>query len=316
MNDTSMITKNGACIDLIERLKASPFYQACQNAFRDGTDLPLIVQPVHDPNFNPCRASTNKNPFCQLLNSSHGTCEQCMKEQQKLLSHSMEKAFSLTCFAGLEETAVPIRLGNSTIGFLKTGQIFTKKPTPEQFAAVTHALDAAKYSAAEKKKVLEQYKLTPVFKLSKYKGMITLLSIISLQLSDFLNRLLLESKNDEPAIVRKAKAYIDERITNNIDKKITLGEISNEVHVSVFYFCKAFKQATGMTFTEYVNRKRIELAKGELKNTEKQITEIAYAVGFQSLSQFNRCFLKFVGESPRQYRLSARKVPADLLIFS
>ena len=71
-----------------------------------------------------------------------------------------------------------------------------------------------------------------------------------------------------------------------------------------------------MTFTEYVNRKRIELAKGELKNTEKQITEIAYAVGFQSLSQFNRCFLKFVGESPRQYRLSARKVPADLLIFS
>ncbi|PQJ28653.1 helix-turn-helix domain-containing protein [Rubritalea profundi] len=67
-----------------------------------------------------------------------------------------------------------------------------------------------------------------------------------------------------------------------------------------------------MTFTEYVNRQRVELTKEELKNTEKPITEIAYAVGFQSLSQFNRSFLKFTGEPPRGYRQHTRNIPTGL----
>jgi len=310
MKKSSPITKNDPNENLIERLKASPFYQACQNAFRDGTDLPLIVQSVHEPDFNPCHASKNQNSFCQLLNSSHGSCEQCVMEQQNLLSHSMEKAFTHTCFAGLKESAVPLKLGHSTIGFLRTGQVFTQQPNLEQFKAATDSLKSAGYSKTELKQTLAKYEQTPIFDQEKYSSMITLLSIISLQLTEFLNRLLLESRNDEPEIVRKAKELIADRI----DEKITLGDISSEIHVSVFYFCKVFKQATGMTFTEYVNRQRIELAKGELKNTGKSVTEIAYAVGFQSLSQFNRCFLKFAGESPRQYRQHAREIPTDLLV--
>ena len=135
-----------------------------------------------------------------------------------------------------------------------------------------------------------------------------MLGIISLQLTEFLNRLLLESRSGEPEIIKKAKAFISERIT----EKTPLKDVAQEVHVSIFYFCKLFKQSTGMTFTEYVNRKRIELAKGELKNTEKTVTEIAYAVGYQSLSQFNRCFLKYSGESPRHYRERIATVPEEI----
>jgi AraC-like DNA-binding protein/ligand-binding sensor protein len=306
MNDT----KNDSEKHLIERLKASPFYQACQNAFRDGTGLPLIVQYAHEPDFNPCHASKNQNSFCQLINSSHGPCAQCVMDQDDLFSHSMEKAFSHTCFAGLKESAVPLRLGHRTIGFLRTGQVFTEQPTPEQIKAATDSLDAAGYSKNELKQTLEKHKKTPVYDQGKYSSTITLLSIISLQLTEFLNRLLLEVKSDEPEIIRKAKSII----ADHIDEKITLSDISSEVHVSVFYFCKVFKQSTGMTFTEYVNRQRIELAKGELKKTGKPVTEIAYAVGFQSLSHFNRCFLKFAGESPRQYRQHVNEIPTNLLV--
>lgn len=306
MNDT----KNDSVKYLIERLKATPFYQACQNAFRDGTGLPLIIQSAYEPDFNPCHASKNQNAFCQQINSSHGPCDQCVKNQDVLFSHSMEKAFTRTCFAGLKETAVPLRLGHRTIGFLRTGQVFTEQPTPEQFKAVTDSLDAAGYSKTELKQTLEKYQQTPVYDQPKYSGSITLLSIISLQLTEFLNRLLLEDWNNEPEIISKAKSII----ADHIDKKMTLADISSEVHVSVFYFCKIFKQSTGMTFTEYVNRQRIELAKGELKQTGKQVTEIAYAVGFQSLSHFNRCFLKFAGESPRQYRQYGRETHTDLIV--
>ena len=113
-----------------------------------------------------------------------------------------------------------------------------------------------------------------------------------------LDRLILENHPHEPEIVRKAKDFI----TDRIDEKLSLAQIAKEVNVSTYYFCKVFKQSTGMTFTEFTNRHRIELAKQELVQSEKLVTEIAYAVGFQSLSQFNRSFCKFAGESPRDYR--------------
>ncbi|MBT8037891.1 MAG: helix-turn-helix domain-containing protein [Verrucomicrobiae bacterium] len=288
--------------DLIENLKRSPFYQACQNAFRDATDLPLTVISAQHSAFNPCHSSPHRNPFCQGINASHGTCRECIREQEHLLSHAEKKAYTHTCFAGLTETAVPLRLGHQTIGFLKTGQILIHQMSSEHVALLRQKIAASGYSEAELDHLFEQYKQTPVFGETKYEAIITLLSVISLQLTELLNRILLESKTNEPDIIRKAKELIADRI----DERISLGEISDQVHVSVFYFCKLFKQSTGMTFTEYVNRQRIELAKGELKNTEKPVTEISYSVGFQSLSQFNRCFLKYAGEAPREYRQHSR----------
>ena len=58
-----------------------------------------------------------------------------------------------------------------------------------------------------------------------------------------------------------------------------------------------------MTLTEYVNRKRVEMAKRELLKPGAIITETALNVGYQSLSQFNRCFRRYVGEAPTQHRI-------------
>lgn len=199
-------------------------------------------------------------------------------------------------------------LGRKKVGYLKTGQVFTTPPTAEQLHALHDMLDADDSLKVNKEKIVKHYKQSPVFEEEQYSGMVTMLNIISLQLTDFLNRLLLESQTGEPEIIQKAKAFIADRI----DEKISLEQVANEVHVSIYYFCKQFKQHTAMTFTEYVNRQRIELAKGELKNSNKAVTEIAYAVGYQSLSQFNRSFLKFTGESPRQYRQRYQSIPEDL----
>jgi AraC-like DNA-binding protein len=76
------------------------------------------------------------------------------------------------------------------------------------------------------------------------------------------------------------------------------------MHVSTFYFCKMFKKATGLTFTDYLSRVRVEKAKALLLNPHLRISEIAYDVGFQSLTHFNRMFRKIVGQSPTVYRES------------
>ena len=57
-----------------------------------------------------------------------------------------------------------------------------------------------------------------------------------------------------------------------------------------------------MTFTEYLARIRVEMVKKLLLNPHTRISEAAFEVGFQSLSQFNRVFRRFAGESPSDYR--------------
>ena len=74
------------------------------------------------------------------------------------------------------------------------------------------------------------------------------------------------------------------------------------VNTSKFYFCKMFKKATGINFTDYLSRVRTERAKNLLLNPNLRVSEIAYEVGFQSLTHFNRVFKRILGRSPTDYR--------------
>ena len=84
--------------------------------------------------------------------------------------------------------------------------------------------------------------------------------------------------------------------------------MAKELHLSRFYFCTLFKRSTGVTFTEYLTRVRIERVKELLVNPNLRISEIAFQAGFQSLTHFNRTFLKLTGESPTEYRQRFRAI--------
>ena len=71
---------------------------------------------------------------------------------------------------------------------------------------------------------------------------------------------------------------------------------------STYYICKLFKRHTGLNFTEYVSRLRIERSRELLANPNLRVGEIAFEVGFQSITHFNRVFRRVMGESPTAYR--------------
>jgi AraC-like DNA-binding protein len=198
----------------------------------------------------------------------------------------------------MRETAVPVRLGKQTVALLETGQILYEKPKKKDFIAVAAALLEEGRDADEIESLRDVYMSTKVVDEGRYRAMITLLNAFALQLGDVANRVVLEHRAAEPAVVRKAKKYIME----NLDSPLRLDDVATHANVSSYYFCKVFKQATGITFTEFVNRQRVERAKKLLLDPEARVTEIAYEVGFQSLSQFNRSFLKIVGNSPTEFR--------------
>ena len=72
--------------------------------------------------------------------------------------------------------------------------------------------------------------------------------------------------------------------------------------MSASYFSEIFKKATGINFVEYVARLRVEKARNLLQNPDRRISEVAFEVGFQSLSQFNRAFKKHAGMTPTEAR--------------
>jgi AraC-like DNA-binding protein len=104
----------------------------------------------------------------------------------------------------------------------------------------------------------------------------------------------------EPVEIWKARKFIKEHSA----EELSLTKVAKAANISRNHLSEKFKQVTGTNFVEYVARARFERACELLRDVDLRISEIAFAVGFQSLSQFNRVFKKFSGKSPSAYRAS------------
>jgi len=102
----------------------------------------------------------------------------------------------------------------------------------------------------------------------------------------------------EPVAIWKARKYIEE----NAGEELSLTKVANIVNKNANYLSESFKRVTGTNFVEYVARTRFANACDLLRNPNLRISEIAFATGFQSLSQFNRVFKRLSRKSPTQYR--------------
>ena len=102
----------------------------------------------------------------------------------------------------------------------------------------------------------------------------------------------------EPVEIWKARKFIKEHSA----EELSLTKVAKAANISRNHLSEKFKQITGTNFVEYVARARFEKACELLRDVDLRISEIAFAVGFQSLSQFNRVFKKFSAKSPSAYR--------------
>lgn len=102
----------------------------------------------------------------------------------------------------------------------------------------------------------------------------------------------------EPVEIWKARNFIHA----HYDEKLSLARIAKSVNISANYLSEKFKEVTGENLVRYIARTRVEKACDLLQDVDLRVSEIAFAVGFQSLSQFNRAFKKLCGKSPTEYR--------------
>lgn len=107
--------------------------------------------------------------------------------------------------------------------------------------------------------------------------------------------------NQEPSRpIRLAIHWLDERLGN----AISVTELAEASGLSESHFRQRFHQEMGITPSDFIARRRVQRAKGLLKNSELTITEIAFQLGFQSSPYFAAVFKKLTGQTPSQFRES------------
>ena len=282
--------------ELVNQLKESQIYRDYEKAFRDTTGLPIHLRPIEAFNL-PHHGDPNEAPFCALMAKTNQTCAACLQLQKRVEEEARMEPKTLKCFAGLCDSAVPIRVGENLVAFLQTGQVLLHEPDKREFKKLTRELVNWGVQT-DLKRLEESYFQTRVLDRKQYDAVLRLLTIFAQHLATLSNQLMVSAQKAESPMITRAKVFI----TEHQDEELSLRQVAGAVNTSAFYFCKMFKQATGLTFTDYLARVRIEKVKNLLLNPHKRISEAAYEAGFQSLSQFNRVFRKVAGESPTTWR--------------
>ena len=105
-----------------------------------------------------------------------------------------------------------------------------------------------------------------------------------------------------PATMRRIRAYVDAHLGGSID----LATLAGVAGVSIHHFARGFKQSAGVTPHHYLIQKRVERAQDLLAQTDRSLSEIAYAVGFSDQSHLARHFRHMLGVTPGQFRWAQR----------
>lgn len=286
--------------ELTKSIGATRLFAKYERSFTAASGLPLTIRPIGTFRM-PASGHKKENPFCALMSTSRKGCLACMMAQSELEKKVTSKAATYRCFAGLNDTLIPIKMGRRIIAYLQTGQVALEE------------LDNSHYDRAHSEMILrgieldsrtarKAYRKSVSMDREAYQGFIKMLEIFAESLGAAANTLHI-SKADKSGNQAALKAV--RFIRQNYDRAIPLSEIAQVAGASIRHFSKIFKEETSLTFVDYLTRERIERAKVRISQTSDRISDIAFASGFDSIAQFNRAFKKVSGESPSNYRINA-----------
>src|SRR6478736_3443551 len=191
---------------LINMLLRSRLFRDYETVFTKATGLPLTLRPVEFWQLAH-HGKKHENPFCALLAERPATLAVCLRAHQDMIDHTGVLPHTVTCPFGLTETAVPIKLAERTIGYLRIGQVLRHIPAKMNTTKVSRELQRCGVRfTGEIRKAWEKNPLLPP---DKYNATVRLLTFFAEQLSALGNQIVLEEQNAEPPLVLRAREYID-----------------------------------------------------------------------------------------------------------
>ena len=246
-----------------------------------------------------------QNPLCRRIRTSETGSVRCTACD---VGHSHKagvqgKAILYKCHAGFFDMIIPIFVRGVHVASISSGQILTAPPSEEELGKLKARLD---YLKLDDDTFSRAYQAAPYMPKEKVKHMMSLLETFAVQLCESLDRIReLESRLERNEL-RKAKEFVAKNFS---DPELGLVETAAYAGLSPAHFSHVFKQSTGISFTRYVQRARVDEAKQLLRRSEKTVTEICFCCGFNSVAHFIRVFRTQERTTPSGFKVSVRNQP-------
>ena len=165
---------NHANKQLIDTLLRSRLFRDYESVFTKATGLALALRPLEYWQLEH-RQKTNENRFCALLAQRPATLAVCLQSHAEIIRHTGTTPRTETCPFGLTETAVPVRLGEETIGFLRIGQVLRRSAI--QSDKTRAAAKLAECGVPFTGGIRKAWETTPIIPKDKYGAIVRLLTI-------------------------------------------------------------------------------------------------------------------------------------------
>ena len=213
-------------------LQRSRLFRDYETVFTKATGLPLTLRPLEFWQLAH-HGKKHENPFCALLAENPATLSVCLQAHENMIQHTGVLPHTVTCPFGLTETAVPVKLGQRTIGYLRIGQVLRHLPRKSDTTKVGRELE--RHGLRLTGELRKAWEKNPLIMPEKYNATVRLLTFFADQLSALTNQIVLESQNAEPPLVQRARDYIAQHKT----EPLSLSAVAKAAGASVFHFCKS-----------------------------------------------------------------------------
>lgn len=117
------------------------------------------------------------------------------------------------------------------------------------------------------------------------------------------------TEHTESLVTRDSEEGVALQVLRCIESDYANGsfsQLASRLHYDPSWLSREIKRATGKTFTQLVQEKRLSQAAFLLKHTDRNVADISVAVGYENVSYFHRLFARFFGKSPHAYRMQER----------
>lgn len=233
----------------------------------------------------PHNHTIHSSPVCNAMKSMPNGLKKCFKCRNMAIAKARKtkESFGGICINGVYEFVHPVFLNNDILCIIFIGNIMNNNKKTECFPP--QLIDTMEHD----------------FSFEKSNDLATFMENYIRMMLPYISHNLSLKKS---SLIENIKNYIKE----NTYSKNNISEIADIFHYNAKYIGQLFKKETGISFNEYVNIIRLEQAKILLSESDKTILSIAFEIGFNSVSYFNRVFKSHFYVTPKEYRKMARKL--------
>ena len=289
---------------------------------------------------NPITKHSCRTEFCSVIRENPVSRKRCYRcdALAGLEAVRLERPYIYLCHCGIVDVAVPVMVGDRYLGAVMFGQVrIPNGDTDSKVERLVSEISTFQSEEADARHdLLEKYEKLPEMEYDRIVATADLINSIvhyivdravknqtQAQTYDWLLRMNAENPESAHNVIQEIRSPAavprpEEKefpvsqssavypavsyIASHPGQMVTMNEMADLCHLSPSYFSRLFTREVGESFTSYVNRQKVEIAKHQLRNTNKSITLIAGELGYVNTSHFINLFKRFEGITPLLYR--------------